>query len=174
MHGDPYDVFSDRNITDASNDVVFSLLGSGTRSYIAATMTQAVFGKLDWTWNDMIRFAGGARWEDYEQVALPWNRYGYSVDNPRISTDPGVIPSLIDNVFGERLYAAGRLGAPDGYEQPFHSLDLTYSWFPTETITVKAKLKNILDQSIEIQRESIITFEESPGSAFALSLKWEY
>ena len=82
--------------------------------------------------------------------------------------------SLIYNVFGERLYVAGHLGAPDGYEQPFHSLDLTYSWFPTETITVKAKLKNILDQSIEIRRESIITFEESPGSGFALSLKWEY
>ena len=82
--------------------------------------------------------------------------------------------SLIDNVFGERLYVAGRLGAPDGYEQPFHSLDLTYSWFPTETITVKAKLKNILDQTIEIQRESIVTFEDKPGPAFAVSLKWEH
>ena len=370
LHGDLDEVFSDRNITDASNDFVFSLLGSGTRSYIAATMTQAVFGKLDWTWNDMIRLAGGVRWEDYKQVALPWNRYGHTVDNPQISTDPdvlregtfhddrispaasimyicswlaevfqvrlgygkttilpdlreitdasyidpitdeivngnpGVIPSLIDNydlraewfpangdnytislflkriadpieyfesptsdtnvareilnadsaevkgiefevvkqlgflgawgdaffvqsnvtiqdseievgpeanaptnpnrpltgasnyvfnmmlgydsyngkhsasliynVFGERLYVAGRLGAPDGYEQPFHSLDLTYSWFPTDTITVKAKLKNILDQTVEIQRESIVTFEENPGPAFALSLKWEY
>ena len=368
-------VFSDRNILDTGNDYVFSLLGSGTRSYIAATMTEAVFGKVDWTWNDTFRVTGGARWEDYKQVALPWNRYGYSVDNPQISTDPevieeaifhddriypaasvmyigswlaelfqvrlgygkttvlpdlreitdasyvdpitdeivngnpGVVPSLIDNfdlrlewfpangdnytvslflksiadpieyfespasdtnvareilnadsaevygiefevvkqlgflsgwglpdwteaffvqsnvtvqdseievgpdanaptnptrpltgasnyvfnmllgfdsfdgkhsasliynVFGERLYVAGRLGAPDGYEQPFHSLDLTWSWFPTDTLTVKAKLKNILDQTIEIQRESIVTFEEDPGPAFAVSVKWEY
>lgn len=370
LRGDLNDVFSDRNIMDPNNDYVFSLLGSGTRSYIAATMTEAVFGKLDWTWNDMIRFTGGARWEDYKQVALPWNRYGYSVENPQIPTDPetleeatfeedriypaasimyigswlaelfqvrlgygkttvlpdlreitdasyvdpitdeivngnpGVVPSLIDNydlrlewfaangdnytvslflksianpieyfespasdtnvareilnadtaevygiefevvkqlgflgawgesffvqsnvtiqdseievgsdanaptnptrpltgasnyvfnmmlgfdsfsgkhsasmiynVFGERLYVAGRLGAPDGYEQPFHSLDLTYSWFPTETLSVKAKLTNILDQTIEIQRESIITFEEDPGPAFALSVKWQY
>ena len=29
------------------------------------------------------------------------------------------------NVFGERLFVAGRLGAPDRYEQPFHSLDRT-------------------------------------------------
>ena len=375
LRGDLNSVFSDRNILDPSNDYVFSLLGSGTRSYIAATMTEAVFGKVDWTWNDTFRITGGARWEDYKQVALPWNRYGYSVDNPQISTDPedlekatfsedriypaasimyigswlaelfqvrlgygkttvlpdlreitdasyvdpitdeivngnpGVVPSLIDNydlrlewfpangdnytvslflksiadpieyfespasdtnvareilnadtaevygvefevvkqlgflggwglsnwteaffvqsnvtiqdseievgpdanaptnptrpltgasnyvfnvllgfdsfsgthsasliynVFGERLYVAGRLGAPDGYEQPFHSLDLTYSWFPTETLSVKAKLKNILDQTIEIQRESIITFAEDPGPAFALSVKWEY
>ena len=370
LRGDLDDVFSDRNIMEPNNDYVFSLLGSGTRSYIAATMTDAVFGKLDWTWNDMIRFTGGARWEDYKQVALPWNRYGYSVENPQIPTDPetleeatfeedriypaasimyigswlaerfqvrlgygkttvlpdlreitdasyvdpitdeivngnpGVVPSLIDNydlrlewfaangdnytvslflksianpieyfespasdtnvareilnadsaqvhgiefevvkqlgflgawgesffvqsnvtvqdseidvgpdanaptnptrpltgasnyvfnlllgfdavsgkhsasliynVFGERLYVAGRLGAPDGYEQPFHSLDLTYAWFPTETLSVKAKLTNILDQTIEIRRESIITFEEDPGPAFALSVKWQY
>ena len=62
LHGDLDEVFSDRNITDTSNDFVFSLLGSGTRSHIAATMTQAMFGKLDWTWNDMIRLAGGVRW----------------------------------------------------------------------------------------------------------------
>ena len=30
--------------------------------------------------------------------------------------------SLIYNVFGKRLYRAGRLGAPDEFEQPFHSL----------------------------------------------------
>ena len=370
LRGDLSDVFSEGNILDPDNDYVFSLLGSGTRSYMAATMTDAVFGKLDWTWNGTFRFSAGARWEDYRQVALPWNRYGYSVDNPQISTDPevleeatflddriypavsamyigswlaevfqlrlgygkttvlpdlreitdasyvdpitdeivngnpGVVPSLIDNfdlraewfpangdnytvslflkrianpieyfespasdtnvareilnadsaevkgiefeivkqlgflgdwgeafflqsnvtvqdsgievgpdanaptnprrpltgasnyvfnmmlgydsfnskhsasliynVFGERLYVAGRLGAPDGYEQPFHSLDFTYSWFPTETLTVKAKFKNILDQTIEIQRESIVTFEEDPGPAFAVSLKWEY
>ena len=39
---------------------------------------------------------------------------------------------------------------------------------------VKAKLKNILDQTIETERESIVTFEEDPGPAFALSVKWEY
>ena len=375
LHGNLSRVFSDDNILDPRNDYVFSLLGSGTRSYIAATMTEAAFGKVDWTWNDTFRVSGGARWEDYKQVALPWNRYGYSADNPQIPTDPdvieeatfhddriypaasvmyignwlaelfqvrlgygkttvlpdlreitdasyvdpitdeivngnpGVVPSLIDNfdlrlewfpangdnytvslflkrisdpieyfespasdtnvareilnadsaevygiefevmkqlgflggwglgdwteafflqsnvtiqdseievgpdanaptnpmrpltgasnyvfnmllgfdtfggrhsasliynVFGKRLYVAGRLGAPDGYEQPFHSLDLTWSWFPTETLTVKARLKNILDQTIEIRRESVVTFEEDPGPAFAVSLKWEY
>ena len=351
LRGDLDDVFSDRNIMEPNNDYVFSLLGSGTRSYIAGTMTEAVFGKLDWTWNDMIRFTGGARWEDYKQVALPWNRYGYSVENPQIATDPetleeatfhedrvypaasvmyigswlaerfqvrlgygkttvlpdlreitdasyvdpitdeivngnpGVVPSLIDNydlrlewfaangdnytvslflksianpieyfespasdtnvareilnadtaqvhgiefevvkqlgflgAWGEsffvqsnvtvqdseidvgpdanaptnptraadrrvqlRLQHAARIrcrerqalrvadlqrvrraalrrraasARPTATRQPFHSLDLTYAWFPTETLSVKAKLTNILDQTIEIRRES--------------------
>ena len=48
---------------------------------------------------------------------------------------------LIYNVFGERLYYAGRNGSPDAYEQPFNSLDLTYFYYPTEQITVKLKLK---------------------------------
>ncbi|MFA0812030.1 hypothetical protein [Microbulbifer epialgicus] len=44
------------------------------------------------------------------------------------------------NVFGERLYVAGRNLDPDAYEQPFHLLDLTYSWCPTEEVTIKAKM----------------------------------
>ena len=107
LRGDLNSVFSDRNILDPGNDYVFSLLGSGTRSYIAATMTEAVFGKLDWTWNDTFRITGGARWEDYKQVALPWNRYGYSVDNPQISTDPEDLEKA--TFFEDRIYPAASI-----------------------------------------------------------------
>ena len=40
--------------------------------------------------------------------------------------------NLLYNVSGERLYVAVRLGAPGGYEQPFNSLDLNYSFYPTD------------------------------------------
>ena len=82
--------------------------------------------------------------------------------------------TLAYNVFGERLYVAGRLGAPDGYEQPFHALDFTYSWYPGERMTVKAKLRNLLDQAVEIEREGVVVFRERPGMAAALSFKWAY
>jgi hypothetical protein len=78
------------------------------------------------------------------------------------------------NVFGERLYLAGRNGEPDAFEQPFHSLDLTYSWYPTAEVTIKAKLQNLLDESIEIERQDIIVFEEKPGTAFALSAQYKF
>ena len=368
------DVFSDANILDPGNNFVFDLSGTNNQSYIAATMTEAVFGKLDWTLRETWRVAAGLRWEDYKQVALDWNLYGFGIDNPVITTDPerlerasfretdvypslaltwigsawamrgvelfqlrlgwsstvvrpdlreitdasyidpitddlvdgnpGVVPAdmtnydvraewffdngdnftaslflkdvdkpieffesaasdttiareivnadsarvygleleglkelgflgawaesfflqgnltwqdselvageqadaptndvrplagaseyvanlmlgfdsydgrhtatLVYNVFGERLYVAGRLGAPDGYEQPFHSLDFTYSWYPTETITVKAKLRNILDQAVEIEREGVVTFSERPGATAAISFRWAY
>ena len=367
-------VFSDANILSPANDFVFDLSGTNNQSYIAATMTDSVFGKADWMWRDAWRVSAGLRWEDYKQVALDWNLYGFGIDNPAVTTDPerleqaafaeadvypslsltwigaeqsaggielfqlrfgwsetvvrpdlreitdasyidpitddlvdgnpGVVPAamtnydiraewffdngdnltaslflkdiespieffesaasdttiareivnadsaevygleieglkelgflgawaesfflqgnltwqqselvagdqadaptndvrplagaseyvanvmlgfdsyngahtatLVYNVFGERLYVAGRLGAPDGYEQPFHSLDFAYSWYPTATITVKAKLRNILDQAVEIEREGIVTFSERPGATASVSFKWEY
>ena len=370
LQGGLDEAFSDANITNSANNYVFDLQGTNNQSYIAATMTDAAFGKVDWTWRDTWRVSAGARFEDYRQVALDWNIYAYSLSNPQISTDPevlessafqkddwfpsasltymsdwlaetfqlrfgwsrstvrpdlreitdasyidpitseivdgnpGVVPStvtnidlraewfflsgdnltlslfykdieepieffeaaasdtniareivnaessevygaeiealkslrflgawadpffvqanftvqdseiiaganadaptnperpltgaseyvanvmlgfdsfdgehtasLIYNVFGERLYVAGRNGAPDGFEQPFHSLDFTYSWYPTERFTVKAKLQNILDEAITIEREGVVVFEQPTGQAFSLSLRYAY
>ena len=87
--------------------------------------------------------------------------------------------SLIYNVFGERLYAFGRFG-PDAYEQPFHSLDFTYFWYPTDRVTVKLKAQNLLNSTIEIQREDaelgtvVTVFEEDPGTVYAMSLAWGF
>jgi TonB-dependent receptor len=382
LEGTLGDVFSDENILSDSpdptspvagtrvfdNDIVFDRQGANTNSYIAATMTDSVWGKLDWTWQDTWRVAVGARWEDYRQVAVDWNPYGFTEASPQITTDtdtlllgsfyedrvypaagitymgdlwadtfqlrlgysetavrpdlreitdssyidpitgdlvrgnPGVVPSdvenidlraewyfdsgdnltitlfnkdirnpieffeipasdttiareiinaesgyvrgvefeglkelgflgsafdsmfvqgnvtlqeselvaglnanvptnavrslsgasdyvvnfmlgfdsadakhtasLIYNVFGERLYVAGRNGAPDGYEQPFQSLDMTYFWYPTPRITVKAKAQNLLGETIRIERSGVITFEEDPGTVFSLSFAW--
>ncbi|MEL7187625.1 MAG: TonB-dependent receptor [Pseudomonadota bacterium] len=82
--------------------------------------------------------------------------------------------SLIYNVFGERLYVAGRLGSPDGYEQPFHSLDFTYFWYPTDQITLKVKLQNLLNESVQIERAGVVTFEEDPGTSYSLTFSWQF
>ncbi len=73
------------------NDVVFDRQGSNTNSYLAATMTDSVWGTIDWTWNDTWRVAAGARWEDYRQLAVEWNPFGFSEDDPQITTDPDVL-----------------------------------------------------------------------------------
>tara|TARA_R110002072_G_scaffold13418_9_gene56216 strand:+ start:9512 stop:12268 length:2757 start_codon:yes stop_codon:yes gene_type:complete len=368
LQGSLGDVFSDANILDTGNNFVFDTVNSNSQSYVAATMTDAYFGKFDWTWNETWRVSAGARWEDYRQVALDVNLLGFSVTNPVITTDPavlerasfqdddiypslsvtymtqwwaevfqlrfgysetsirpdlreindatyvdpltgdlvdgnpGIIPSSVDNfdvraewffdnndsltvslfykdienpielfeapasdttilreivnaesaeltgieleatkslgflgegfepffiqanatvldselvagpnadaptnakrelanaseyvgnivfgfdsmnaehtatliynVFGERLYVAGRNGAPDAFEQPFHSLDLTYSWYPTDAMTLKLKVQNLLDQTVEIEREGVTIFEEDPGMSYSLSFRY--
>jgi len=82
--------------------------------------------------------------------------------------------SFIYNVFGERLFTAGRNGAPDAFEQPFHSVDITYSWFPMEALTLKLKAQNIFDQSIQIERKGVRTFEQKPGVGFAASAQYAF
>ena len=78
------------------------------------------------------------------------------------------------NEFGERLYVAGRNGAPDGFEQPFRSLAFTYFWYPTDTLTLKFKAQNLLDETITIEREGVVVFEEDPGSTISISFNWSH
>ncbi|WP_444927722.1 TonB-dependent receptor domain-containing protein [Microbulbifer sp. TRSA002] len=364
------DVFSDTNITDDENNFVFAKSGSNKQSYLAATSTDAIYGKFDWTLEETWRISAGARWEDYSQAALEWNPYSFSQSEPQITNDPeelaeavytdddiypslsltymgsfwaetfqlrfgasktavrpdlreitdaiyidphtddqirgnsSVRPSEIDNydiraewffdsgdsltisafykdivnpieffeaassddnvareiinaesgeitgieiegmkslgfisdpmdsfflqgnitlqdseivagdeadaptnavremtgasdyvvnmllgfdspdgnhsaslvynVFGERLYKAGRDPHPDSFEQPFHSLDLTYFWYPTDEVTVKAKVQNLLGEAIEIERQGVTVFEEEVGQTFALSAQYKF
>ncbi len=363
-------VFSDSNITDASNNFVFDLTGTNNQSYIAVTMTDAVYANIDWTWQDNWRISAGARWEDYKQLALDWDIYAFDVARPQVTVDPEALQkalfkddkvypaisltymtewwadvfqlrfgysetvvrpdlreitdaSYIDartgfltdgnpsirpadltnydlraewffdngdnltlslyykdignpieffesaasdtnrsreiinadsaeiygfeieglkhlgtygmfwepffiqgnltiqdselvageladaptnqvralagaseyvanllvgfdstsgkhsatlsyNVFGERLFTAGRRGAPDSYETPFHSLDITYNWYPADSITLKLKLQNILGEAIEIERQGVIAFREKPGTGVSLAFRWAF
>ncbi|MEM7763034.1 MAG: TonB-dependent receptor [Pseudomonadota bacterium] len=364
------DVFSSANVLNTDNNFVFNRQGTNNQSYLAATMTDAAFAAVDWTFDDRWRVAAGLRWEDYRQAAVDWNPLGFSESDPQVTTDvetlrngvfqqddlfpslaltymsswlaetfqlrfgysetavrpdlreitdasyidpitndlvdgnPGVRPAsitnfdvraewflnngnsytatffykdidnpieffesaasdttiareiinaesaevygveleavnnldflgsafdgffisgnvtlqdselvageqadaptnpvrkltsasdyvanitfgfdsengkhaatLVYNVFGERLFVSGRNGAPDGFEQPFHGVDATYSWYPTDRLTVKAKLQNILGETIQIEREGIVTFEQDPGSTFGISAQWTY
>jgi len=69
------------------NGVIFDSTGGSDRSYIAATMTDAAWGKVDWTWNDTWRIAVGARWEDYRQASVAWNPFGFSLGSPQVDID---------------------------------------------------------------------------------------
>jgi len=100
-------VFSDSNITSTSNNYVFDRQGTNNESYIAATITDAVFGAVNWTFDDTWRVSAGLRWEDYRQVAVNWNPYGYTAENPQISNDPD---ELAEGTFSsEEVYPSASL-----------------------------------------------------------------
>ena len=90
------------------------------------------------------------------------------------SQDGRHMGSIMFNVFGERLYTAGRNGAEDLYEQPFRSFDATYGFYPTENLTLKVKLMNLLDEAITIERDGVLVFEEKPGMAMSASAKYDF
>ncbi len=81
---------------------------------------------------------------------------------------------VVYNVFDERLYLAGRNGSADSFEQPFHSLDMTYSFYPDESSTIKLKVKNLLDESIEIEQNGVVTFTKAPGMSVSLDYQWSF
>jgi hypothetical protein len=41
-------------------------------------------------------------------------------------------------------------------------------------LTVKAKVQNLLDESIEIERGGVTTYAADIGRTYGLSLSWEY
>jgi TonB-dependent receptor len=76
--------------------------------------------------------------------------------------------ALVYNFVGERLFYAGRGGAPDAFEQPFSSLDLTYTFYPTQALSLKLRAQNLLDDTLQVERAGITTLQQDIGITFKL------
>jgi hypothetical protein len=48
-------------------------------------------------------------------------------------------------------------------EQPFNSLDLIYDFYPTESLSLKLRLQNLLDEQIEIEQGGVTVLEQTLG-----------
>ncbi len=138
--GTPGDVFTDENILDPDNDFVLSLGGIGTESYLAGETVDAVWGKVDVTWNDTWRLAAGARWEDFSQLSVPIDQYEFDPDD-RQDPDPGGPARYAGHQRG-RLLPGGR--ASPGCSNDFWAerFQLRFGWSET---TARPDLREISD-----------------------------
>ena len=89
--------------------------------------------------------------------------------------------SLVYNLFGERLFFAAKGVGPhqDAYEQPFNSLDLTYSWYATENFTTKIKFGNILNEKrifeqVNSEGTNVEIIRQHVGTSASLDFKYTY
>ena len=87
--------------------------------------------------------------------------------------------SLLYNVSSERIFFAGTSGNDDAFEQPFGSLDLIYNYYPTENLSLKVKVSNLLDSSREFEQKNssganVKILEQEVGTSVGLSLSWKY
>ncbi len=101
----------------------------------------------------------------------PWVanvQVGFDAPNERHSA------SLAYNASGERVFFAGRGGAPDAFEQPFHSLDLVYSYYPTEALSLKLRLQNLLDEDTTIEQGGVAVLEQTVGVNYKLDLSYRF
>jgi TonB-dependent receptor len=129
------------------------------------------------TWADAFFFAGNLTLSDSEIVigdaALnvtndkrPMTQQSDYIANIQFGFDsPGGAhtATLVYNMFGERVFFGGRNGAPDAMEQPFHSLDLIYDFYPTKSLSLKLRLQNLLDEPIEIEQGGVTVLEQTLG-----------
>ena len=93
---------------------------------------------------------------------------GYDSDNGEHSA------SLVYNVFGERILVPGIDGFDDSYEQPFHSLDMVYKFYPDFNTTITFKLQNMLDEQKELMFEDTLLRSETKGRTFSLAYKYDF
>jgi outer membrane receptor protein involved in Fe transport len=82
--------------------------------------------------------------------------------------------SLAYNMYSERIFFAGRFGADDATEQPFNSLDLIYSFHPTEKLSLKLRLQNLLDEDIVIEQGGVDILEQSVGLTTKLDFTYRF
>jgi len=78
------------------------------------------------------------------------------------------------NMYGERIFFAGRFGADDASEQPFDSLDLTYSFHPTERMSLKLRLQNLLDEDIVIEQGGVDVLTQTVGLTTKLDFSYRF
>ena len=81
--------------------------------------------------------------------------------------------TIVYNTFGERLFFAGRDGAPDAFEQPFDSLDFVYSFYPTDRLSLKFRFQNLLDEKLEIEQAGTTVIEQNVGTTAKFDVKWD-
>ncbi len=82
--------------------------------------------------------------------------------------------SMVYNVFGERILASGIGGRDDAYEQPFHSLDMVYTWYPDFNSQVKFKVKNLLNEQQEVTQSDILVRAKEIGVGLSLSYSYAF
>ncbi|ADE16845.1 TonB-dependent receptor [Nitrosococcus halophilus Nc 4] len=91
-------------------------------------------------------------------------------DNP----DRGIVATLLYNTSGERITEVGTLGAPDKYEQPFHQLDFVYCHQFGDHWRLNFKMRNLLDDEVEVLQGDKVTRAFRPGREFSIGFTWDF
>ncbi len=82
--------------------------------------------------------------------------------------------SVIYNVFGDRILAAGVNNFDDAYEQPLNSLDMVYSYYPTFNTTLTLKVKNMLGQNFEVEQNDVLIRSQETPREISVSFSYEF
>ena len=117
-------------------------------------------GEIDPT-NNKRRMTGHSKWVTNLQL---------SFDSPNEKHSA----TIVYNIFGERITYGGRGGLDDVYEKPFNSLDFSYNYFPTDSIAIKLKAKNLLGEETEYEQQGLSVYGRDPGSEYSIQVSYQF
>lgn len=143
-------LFTSGNITVSDSEIVLDRQNIVEQTGVSAAIT-----------NTTRRMTGHSEYVVNFQV-------GFDSDNGEHSA------SVVYNVFGERILFPGIDGFDDSYEEPFHSLDMVYKYYPDFNTTVTFKVQNVLNEDKEIVFEDTLLRSETRGTSFSLSYKRDF
>jgi hypothetical protein len=83
-----------------------------------------------------------------------------------------VSATVLYNVVGRRIYAAGSTPLPDTYEMPRHVLDVSLRVPLSQSIAGKLDAKNLLDAPHELKQGNVIRERYTVGRSFSFGLSW--
>jgi TonB-dependent receptor len=184
-------------------DPIETVEAAGTDDNIALTFINAESAELygiefeglkglgflsDGGWSDAFFVAGNVTVSDSEitigDAALnltnnkrPMTQHSDLVVNFQLgydSPDERHSAALAYNMYSDRIFFAGRSGADDAEEQAFNSLDLTYSFHPTEKLSLKLRLQNLLDEDIVIEQGGVDVLTQTVGLTTKLDFMYRF
>ena len=90
------------------------------------------------------------------------------------SEGSGVTAVVLYNVFGPRIRDVGRLGTPDVFEEPIHTVDAVYSQVFEGGWQLKLQGKNLIDQTQIFSQGNRTPRRYRNGREFSLSMSWSH
>ncbi|SFL97966.1 TonB-dependent receptor [Nitrosomonas communis] len=79
--------------------------------------------------------------------------------------------TLLYNIASERIVAAGLLGAPDKYEQPFHQLDFVFNQAVNKWLSMRMTAQNLLDDDVRVLQGDEISRQFRRGRQFNVGVR---
>ena len=147
---------SDSNVTiGAIDDDEISLFESQVLDALDATSASNIVT------NNERRLVGHSEWVVNIQI-------GWDSDNGEHTA------TLAYNAFGPRIIVPGTRGNADAEEETFHSLDLTYSYFPDFNSQIRIAVRNIFDEQKEVLQENLPIFRQQEGIDLSVRYTYEF
>jgi len=90
------------------------------------------------------------------------------------NAENGRSATLLYNRTGERIRALGISGQPDIYEQPFDQLDFVWIEEFSNGLSMKFRVKNILNDEVLWTQDDLPVNEYKVGRDYTFALSWKY